>query len=91
MVAGRHRLEALRANGEDRIPAYLLTLSDLEVRVWEVSEPASGRTDNQQRYEQSRSARDWPRTSEKRKNVPTVGMFPEAGVVRAEIALAGDF
>jgi ParB-like chromosome segregation protein Spo0J len=38
LVAGRHRLEAFRVIGEGRIPAYVVKLSDLDARMWEISE-----------------------------------------------------
>jgi ParB-like chromosome segregation protein Spo0J len=38
LVAGRHRLEAFRALGDARIPAYIVKLSDLDARMWEISE-----------------------------------------------------
>jgi ParB-like chromosome segregation protein Spo0J len=38
LVAGRHRLEAFRANGADRIPVYVVKLSPRDARMWEISE-----------------------------------------------------
>jgi ParB-like chromosome segregation protein Spo0J len=38
LVAGRHRLEAFRVLGEERIPATVLELSDVDARLWEIAE-----------------------------------------------------
>jgi ParB-like chromosome segregation protein Spo0J len=38
LVAGRHRLEAFRVLAEERIPATLVELSDIDARLWEISE-----------------------------------------------------
>ena len=38
LVAGRHRLEAFRYLGEDRVPAQVVKLSDRDARMWEISE-----------------------------------------------------
>ncbi len=38
MVAGRHRLEAFRYLGEDRVAAQVVKLSDRDARMWEISE-----------------------------------------------------
>ena len=38
LIAGRHRLEALRSLGKDRIPANVVKMDDDEARMWEISE-----------------------------------------------------
>jgi ParB-like chromosome segregation protein Spo0J len=38
LVAGLHRLEAFRTLGEQSIPASVVMLSDLDARMWEISE-----------------------------------------------------
>jgi ParB-like chromosome segregation protein Spo0J len=38
LVAGLHRLEASRVLGEERIPATIVKLSDIDARLWEISE-----------------------------------------------------
>jgi ParB-like chromosome segregation protein Spo0J len=38
LVAGRHRLEAFRVLAEERIPATIVELSDIDARLWEISE-----------------------------------------------------
>jgi ParB-like chromosome segregation protein Spo0J len=38
LIAGRHRIEAVRKIGEDRIPAKVMRWSDAEARTWEIVE-----------------------------------------------------
>jgi ParB-like chromosome segregation protein Spo0J len=38
LVAGRHRLEAMRKLGEDRIEAYAVRMDSRAARMWEISE-----------------------------------------------------
>jgi ParB family chromosome partitioning protein len=38
LIAGRHRLEALRVIGEKRVPARVVDFDDIEARLWTISE-----------------------------------------------------
>jgi len=38
LIAGRHRLEALRVIGEERVPARVVDFDDIEARLWTISE-----------------------------------------------------
>jgi ParB-like chromosome segregation protein Spo0J len=38
LIAGRHRLEALRALGEERAPCRIVDFNDVEARLWTISE-----------------------------------------------------
>ncbi len=38
LIAGRHRLEALRVIGEERVPARVVDFDDVEARLWTISE-----------------------------------------------------
>jgi uncharacterized ParB-like nuclease family protein len=38
LIAGRHRLEALRVIGEDRVPVRIVDFDDIEARLWTISE-----------------------------------------------------
>jgi ParB/RepB/Spo0J family partition protein len=38
LVAGRHRLEALRVIGVDQVPVHIANFDDLEARLWTISE-----------------------------------------------------
>jgi len=38
LIAGRHRLEACRSIGMDHIPANVVRWSDIDARLWEISE-----------------------------------------------------
>jgi ParB family transcriptional regulator, chromosome partitioning protein len=38
LIAGRHRLEALRVIGEERVPVRVVDFDDLEARLWTISE-----------------------------------------------------
>jgi ParB-like chromosome segregation protein Spo0J len=38
LIAGRHRLEALRVIGEERVPARVVDFDDIEARLWTLSE-----------------------------------------------------
>jgi ParB-like chromosome segregation protein Spo0J len=38
LLAGRHRLEALRVIGEERVPVRVVDFDDLEARLWTISE-----------------------------------------------------
>src|ERR1700722_614107 len=38
LIAGRHRLEALRVIGEERVPARVVDFDDTEARLWTISE-----------------------------------------------------
>ena len=38
LIAGRHRLEALRVLGEERVPFRVVDFSDVECRLWTISE-----------------------------------------------------
>jgi len=38
LIAGRHRLEALRVIGEERVPARVVDFNDIEARLWTISE-----------------------------------------------------
>ena len=38
LIAGRHRLEALRVIGEERVPVRVMALDDIEARLWAISE-----------------------------------------------------
>jgi ParB-like chromosome segregation protein Spo0J len=38
LIAGRHRLEALRAIGEERVPVRVADFDDIEARLWSISE-----------------------------------------------------
>ena len=38
LIAGRHRLEALRVIGEERVPVRVMALDDIEARLWTISE-----------------------------------------------------
>ena len=38
LVAGRHRLEAFRSLGKERIPATVAKMTDAEARMWEIAE-----------------------------------------------------
>ena len=38
LVAGRHRLEAFRSLGKERIPATVAKMSESEARMWEIAE-----------------------------------------------------
>jgi ParB family chromosome partitioning protein len=38
LVAGRHRLEAFRLLGRDRIPANVVKMDDRAARMWEIAE-----------------------------------------------------
>jgi ParB/RepB/Spo0J family partition protein len=50
LIAGRHRLEALRVIGEERVPARIVDFDDVEARLWTISE-------NLHRSERARSRR----------------------------------
>jgi ParB-like chromosome segregation protein Spo0J len=38
LIAGRHRLEALRVIGEERVPVRVADFDDIEARLWSISE-----------------------------------------------------
>jgi ParB-like nuclease domain len=38
LIAGRHRLEALRVIGEERVPVRVVDFDDIEARLWRISE-----------------------------------------------------
>ena len=38
LIAGRHRLEALRVIGEERVPVRVVDFDDIEARLWAISE-----------------------------------------------------
>lgn len=38
LIAGRHRLEALRLIGEERVPVRVVEMDDVEARMWTISE-----------------------------------------------------
>jgi ParB family transcriptional regulator, chromosome partitioning protein len=38
LIAGRHRLEALRVIGEERVPARVVDFDNIEARLWTISE-----------------------------------------------------
>ena len=38
LIAGRHRLEALRVIGEERVPVRVVDFDDIEARLWTISE-----------------------------------------------------
>jgi ParB-like chromosome segregation protein Spo0J len=38
LIAGRHRLEALRVLGEERVPVRVVDFDDIEARLWQISE-----------------------------------------------------
>lgn len=38
LVAGRHRMEACRRNGEDTIPATIVRMDKIDAEMWEISE-----------------------------------------------------
>ena len=38
LIAGRHRLEALRVVGEERVPVRVVDFDDIEARLWTISE-----------------------------------------------------
>jgi ParB family transcriptional regulator, chromosome partitioning protein len=38
LIAGRHRLEALRVIGEERVPVRVVDFDDVEARLWTISE-----------------------------------------------------
>ena len=38
LIAGRHRLEALRVIGEERVPVRVVDFDDIEARLWSISE-----------------------------------------------------
>jgi hypothetical protein len=43
LIAGRHRLEALRVIGEERVPARVVDFDDIEARLWTTA-PAPSRS-----------------------------------------------
>lgn len=90
LVAGQHRLEAVRSLGEDYISAEIAKISDLDARLWEIAE-------NLHRADLTKLQRDeqvdeWKKLVEERNSRQSVGKpgRPESGAALASRELGID-
>jgi ParB family chromosome partitioning protein len=79
LVAGRHRLEALRVLGQDQIPVRNFDMDDIEARLWTISENLH-RTELSA-LERSEQVAEFAKLTRERlvRDLPMAGKAPQAG------------